>query len=523
MAYTNTLLANKEITLSDVDNKKMVVLKARNCLRNILDSLYQAIRSSRVLNIQSQVSQLVRKPFLLKASMSGFRICGICGSLLLVLLIFMFTLFYLDVVHLVSAPGYSSGILLNAAAIRSLARLNEGFVYVDEHPRVLSSSQSFSHKDTRVEQNNPTAQDTEDLHSVNKGLSPTEIAGKWIQDQSYPLYDSEACLFIDPGFRCQENGRPDQDYLRWRWQPSRCDLPRFKASEILERLRGKRVVFVGDSIGRNQWESMLCMLASGVQNKSRVYEANGQAISKHTGFLSFVFRDFNLSVEYYRSPFLVPHSRPPAGANPNVTSTLLLDFMDWSSKHWLPSHLLIFNTGHWWSYEKLMRSGCYFRVGDHANMSMTVGDGFNKAMQTWRNWVAKTVDLTSTQIFLRGYAPAHFSNGTWKTGGECHEETQPWPEGTRFEEVYWTNEHMASAVESLQELEAGGAAVKLLNITGLSSYRKDAHSSIYNVGREEPRPMHRQDCSHWCLPGLPDVWNELLFASLSSSLFPFST
>ncbi|MCO5608134.1 hypothetical protein L7F22_062340 [Adiantum nelumboides] len=255
--------------------------------------------------------------------MSGFRICTICCSLLLALLIFTFTLVYLDVVQLAAGPEYNDGILLNTAAMQSLARLSEGFA--------LSSSQSLYYINvSQGEQSNSQAQDADDSHNVNKSValdSLTEIAsqstqgndplatnqsqgsrdnvaglaeeaidqeqyrtieeavistdkagllkgecnlyeGKWVQDLSYPLYNSEACPFMDPGFRCQENGRPDQEYLRWRWQPSGCDLPRFKATEMLERLRGKRVVFVGDSIGRNQWESMLCMMASGVQNKS---------------------------------------------------------------------------------------------------------------------------------------------------------------------------------------------------------------------------------------------------------------
>lgn len=51
--------------------------------------------------------------------------------------------------------------------------------------------------------------------------------GNWVWDESYPLYESHDCLFLDDGFRCSENGRPDRFYTKWRWQPKDCNLPRF--------------------------------------------------------------------------------------------------------------------------------------------------------------------------------------------------------------------------------------------------------------------------------------------------------
>lgn len=50
--------------------------------------------------------------------------------------------------------------------------------------------------------------------------------GDWVWDESYPLYQSRDCRFLDDGFRCSENGRPDLFYTKWRWQPKDCNLPR---------------------------------------------------------------------------------------------------------------------------------------------------------------------------------------------------------------------------------------------------------------------------------------------------------
>jgi hypothetical protein len=63
--------------------------------------------------------------------------------------------------------------------------------------------------------------------------------------------------------------------------------------------------------------------------------------------------------------------------------------------------------------------------------------------------------------------------------------------------------------------------VRNLNITKLSGYRRDAHPALYARKQEKLLKTEQQlqeeshpDCSHWCLPGLPDTWNRLLYASL---------
>jgi hypothetical protein len=60
--------------------------------------------------------------------------------------------------------------------------------------------------------------------------------------------------------------------------------------------------------------------------------------------------------------------------------------------------------------------------------------------------------------------------------------------------------------------------VRYLNVTQMTDFRKDGHPSVYRKQNLSPverkSPLLFQDCSHWCLPGVPDAWNEILYAEL---------
>lgn len=53
------------------------------------------------------------------------------------------------------------------------------------------------------------------------------FVGSWVIDDDFidPLYNTTTCPFIRKTFDC--TNRPDRQYLKYKWQPSACDLPRY--------------------------------------------------------------------------------------------------------------------------------------------------------------------------------------------------------------------------------------------------------------------------------------------------------
>ncbi|KAF7818940.1 protein trichome birefringence [Senna tora] len=335
--------------------------------------------------------------------------------------------------------------------------------------------------------------------------------GEWVKDDSYPLYKPGSCNLIDEQFNCIQNGRPDKDFQKYKWKPKGCTLPRLEGHRMLDLLRGKRVVFVGDSLNRNMWESLICILRNSVKDKSKVYEANGRVHFRGEASYSFIFEDYKFSIELFVSPFLVQEWEV-ADKNGTKKQTLRLDLVGRSTDQYKDADIIIFNTGHWWTHDKTSKGKDYYQEGSHVYNELNVLEAFRRAITTWSRWVDANINPSKSMVFFRGYSASHFSGGQWNSGGQCDSETEP------IKNDKYLNEYPPKMRVLEKVIKYMKTHVSYLNITRMTDFRKDGHPSIYRKqklsGEEKRSPLKYQDCSHWCLPGVPDAWNEILYAEL---------
>ncbi|KAF8016250.1 hypothetical protein BT93_H1684 [Corymbia citriodora subsp. variegata] len=397
------------------------------------------------------------------------------------------------------------GANLGEEAVRFYENHHEGGNFSQERGGSGNSSSPLATEESnlRIARHDPGV-------SGNRGEDCDIFDGRWVRDDSKPYYPAKSCPYVDRDFNCHLNGRPDDGFVKWKWQPNGCDIPSLNATDFLERLRGRRLVFVGDSLNRNMWESLVCILRHSVKDKKRIYEISGRSEFKKKGVYAFRFEGYNCSVDFVGAPFLV---RESSFSNGNGTfGTLRLDLMDRTTRTYRDADILVFNTGHWWTHEKTTRGENYYQEGKYVHPRLKVLEAYKRALRTWAKWIDKNIHQTRAQIFFRGYSVTHFRGGQWNSGGQCHKETEP-----IFNDMYLENypSKMRVLEHVLQEMRT---PVTYLNISRLTDYRKDGHPSVYRTvyrtTQEQIAAEQSQDCSHWCLPGVPDTWNELLYASL---------
>ncbi|PPS01738.1 hypothetical protein GOBAR_AA18906 [Gossypium barbadense] len=240
--------------------------------------------------------------------------------------------------------------------------------------------------------------------------------GRWVRDElTRPLYEESECPYIQPQLTCQEHGRPDTEYQKWRWQPHGCDLPRL----IPEHAKSMK-------------------------------SYNNDALTV------FRAKDYNASIEFYWAPFLLESNSDNAVIHRVSDRIVRRGSINKHGKHWKGVDILVFNTYLWWMTGldiKILKGS--FEDEEKEIIKVSAEDAYRMAMRSMLRWVRKNMDRKKTRVFFTSMSPTHGKGIEWggELGENCYNQT------TIIEDPnYWDSNSRKSIMKGKKEqiVEAAG-------------------------------------------------------------------
>ncbi|KAJ1379493.1 PMR5 N-terminal domain [Sesbania bispinosa] len=377
-----------------------------------------------------------------------------------------------------------------------------------------TSTTSDDSPSTAVPESAEKPNNTSYAASVNSGCDLYH--GNWIYDPLGPLYTNNTCPVLTQMQNCQGNGRPDKDYENWRWKPFQCDLPRFDPKKFLELMRGKTLAFIGDSVARNQMESMLCILWQVEVPKNR----------GNRNMQRYYFRSTSVMIVRIWSSWLVKLTSEPFDFAPAGVDKLHLDAPDEKLMEYIPQFdVVVLSSGHWFAKQSVyvlnngIVGGQLWWPDKSRQMKVNNIEAYGISVETILTALATHPNYTGLTI-VRSYSPDHYEGGAWNTGGSCTGKVKPLALGELVENGYTNTMHeqQVTGFNRAVKKATNRSKLRLMDITEAFQYRHDGHPGPYRspdpnkITKRGPdgRPPP-QDCLHWCMPGPVDTWNELVF------------
>ncbi|PRQ19451.1 putative PC-Esterase [Rosa chinensis] len=210
---------------------------------------------------------------------------------------------------------------------------------------------------------------------------------------------------------------------------------KFDPLKLLQILRGKRLMFVGDSVQRGQFESMVCM--------------------------------FDASIEYYWAPFIVESISDHATKHTVLKRLVKLDSIAKHGKHWEGVDILVFESYVWWMHKPTINA-TYGSPNDVQEYNVTTA--YKLALQTWAEWLESRINPERQKVFFMIMSP------TLLCDENCYNVSHP------IQGSYWGTGSSTKIMDIIDDtLQDFKVKVTFLNITQLSEYRKDAHQFMGNA------------------------------------------
>ncbi|KAK6236574.1 hypothetical protein SCA6_011911 [Theobroma cacao] len=327
---------------------------------------------------------------------------------------------------------------------------------------------------TQIEETNNVilgekASEQEDKKVENQACNYAK--GKWVIDDRRPLYSGFGCKqWLAPMWACRLMQRQDFAFEKLRWQPKDCEMEEFEGSKFFKRMQDKTLAFVGDSLGRQQFQSLMCMITAGkdspnVQDVGKEYGLVIPPGGKRPNGWAYRFPSTNTTVLYYWSASLCD-LEPLNVRDPHTEYAMHLDRPPAFLRQFLHKiDVLVLNTGHHWNRGKLKANRWVMYVGGVPNNNRKIADmggAKNFTIHSTIKWINSQLPKhPHLKAFYRSISPRHFVNGDWNTGGSC-DNTSPMSIGKEVLQEESSDYSAASAVR--------GTGVELLDVTALSQH-----------------------------------------------------
>ncbi|TQD93718.1 hypothetical protein C1H46_020722 [Malus baccata] len=241
-------------------------------------------------------------------------------------------------------------------------------------------------------------------------------------------------------------------------------------------MQHKTLAFVGDSLGRQQFQSLMCMITGGKERHDVIDVGPEYGIVQARGDLrpggwAYRFPSTNTTILYYWSSTLCD-LEPIDPSNPATDYAMHLDRPPAFLRQYIHKlNVLVLNTGHHWNRGKLKANRWVMHLGDVPNTDRKIAviwKAKNVTVHSIINWVnSQLPKYPGLKAFYRTISPRHFVGGEWNTGGSC-DNTTPMSIGKEVLQDVSSDTDAAGA--------AKGTGVKLLDITALSQGKKASMS-----------------------------------------------
>ncbi|RLN17563.1 hypothetical protein C2845_PM02G17100 [Panicum miliaceum] len=353
---------------------------------------------------------------------------------------------------------------------------------------------------------------------ARRGEGCNIFSGDWVPDPDAPYYTNDTCSVIHEHYDCMKYGKPDLGFVNGRWQPDRCDLPRFDPWRFLDMMRGKSIAFVGDSLARNHKDSLICLLTRAAEPKPS-WPSSKQTV--------YYYGEYNFTVTNFWAPYLVQHEQidEDRPAHTGLWNLYLDEPDDVWAAHVAEFDYAVVSASSWFYrpsmlYEAGKIVACHYCL--LANVTdLTLRYEMRMATRAPLRVLSGADGRFRGTAMLRTVDPSQYEGGEWNKDRNCVRTRANRSGKKRLEDFEFDFRKLQmekfAAAEKAAADAGGKVRMMLMDTTAAMILRADAHPSKYRGWTPEKHFTLHNDCVHWCLPGAIDTWNDMLLHMLMSA------